>query len=267
MLIVLQGSSWCPITSGCRGLRPRHTLLVGETVLDGYGSRPFAAFGSSFTASPGGAGRTRPSSWPCCWAARHRGRWVFLGPSSAPWPPSPFDFALALGYGLREHACRRPWFPGLARCYVAGVRPQTPGRWPRRWEGPLEQESQGRPREACRERAETAPDRIGQLGQLIRESFVAGVFLGRAGDRTQFATIALATRTAFSFRRPAGRHPGRPWLGDGAGGGRRQVDRPADFRAAALSPQRWACFSARPLICHPAGPGFDFGSARGFSGS
>ncbi|APD47497.1 TMEM165/GDT1 family protein [Synechococcus sp. CS-602] len=151
-----------------------------------------AAFGSSFTAITLAELGDKTFFVAMLLAARHRGRWVFIGAFSA--LAAVTLISLALGYGLREllPPALVPW---LAALLFAGfglkllVDAQTMG------EGAAEQEAK-----EAEELVNRAEDRQIGLGSwaVIRESFVL-VFLAELGDRTQFATIALATAPAFSF--------------------------------------------------------------------
>ncbi|NQV11197.1 MAG: TMEM165/GDT1 family protein [Cyanobacteria bacterium] len=151
-----------------------------------------AAFGSSFTAITLAELGDKTFFVAMLLAARHRGRWVFIGAFSA--LAAVTLISLALGYGLREllPTALVPW---LAALLFGGfglkllIDAQAMG------EGAAEQEAIEA--EALVNRAEDRRISLSSLA-VVRESFVL-VFLAELGDRTQFATIALATAPAFTF--------------------------------------------------------------------
>ena len=125
-------------------------------------------------------------------AARHRPRWVYLGAFSA--LAAVTLISLGLGYGLREliPAHVIPW---LATALFLGFGIK------------LLLDAQGLASDAASEEEKEAEAAVNQAERqqpivtpwaVIWESF-ALVFIAELGDRTQFATILLATAPAFSF--------------------------------------------------------------------
>ncbi|MCP9771610.1 TMEM165/GDT1 family protein [Synechococcus sp. Tobar12-5m-g] len=151
-----------------------------------------AAFGSSFTAITLAELGDKTFFVAMILAARHRGRWVFLGAFGA--LAAVTLLSLAMGYGLREllPAAVVPWlaallFGGFGIKLLLDAQAMSAGA----------AEQEARQAEDLVNRAEDRQILLGPLA-VIRESFVL-VFLAELGDRTQFATIALATAPAFTF--------------------------------------------------------------------
>ncbi len=151
-----------------------------------------AAFGSSFTAITLAELGDKTFFVALLLAARHRGRWVFLGAFLA--LAAVTLISLGVGYGLRTllPAAVVPW---LAAALFGGfglkllVDAQTMGG------------------EAAEQEAQEAEDLVNAAegdqtirggGAVVREAFLL-VFLAELGDRTQFATVVLATAPAFTF--------------------------------------------------------------------
>jgi putative Ca2+/H+ antiporter (TMEM165/GDT1 family) len=125
-------------------------------------------------------------------AARHRGRWVFLGSFAA--LAAVTVLSLGFGYGLRELLPPRlvPWLAAVlflgfglkllldARGLGADAAAEEAGEA----EEMIEAVERGRP--------------VATPAQVLREAFTL-VFLAELGDRTQFATVFLATAPGFPF--------------------------------------------------------------------
>jgi putative Ca2+/H+ antiporter (TMEM165/GDT1 family) len=125
-------------------------------------------------------------------AARHRPRWVYLGAFSA--LAAVTLISLGLGYGLREliPAAVITW---LATALFLGFGIK------------LLLDARGLASDAAAEEEKAAEEAVNQAERqqpiitpwaVIWESFSL-VFIAELGDRTQFATILLATAPAFSF--------------------------------------------------------------------
>ena len=151
-----------------------------------------AAFGSGLTAITLAELGDKTFFMALILAVRHPRRWVFLGAFVA--LTAVTLLSLALGYGLKEllPAAVVPW---LAAVLFLGFGVK------------LLIDAQGLVADAADEEekeAEAAIDaaegrqRISGAWGVIWESFVL-VFLAELGDRTQFATIFLATAPAFTF--------------------------------------------------------------------
>jgi Ca2+/H+ antiporter, TMEM165/GDT1 family len=156
------------------------------------GDPTLAAFGSSLTAITLAELGDKTFFMALILAVRHPRRWVFLGAFAA--LTAVTLLSLALGYGLKEllPASVVPWLAALlflgfglkllidAQGLVADAADEE------------EKEA-----EAAINAAEGRQRITGAWG-VLWESF-ALVFLAELGDRTQFATIFLATAPAFTF--------------------------------------------------------------------
>jgi putative Ca2+/H+ antiporter (TMEM165/GDT1 family) len=151
-----------------------------------------AALGSSFTAITLAELGDKTFFVALLLAARHRGRWVFLGSFGA--LALVTVISLALGYGLKQLLPPNlvPW---LAALLFGGFGLK------------LLIDAQAMGAEAGAEEAEEAGVLVDQAESrhpsatawgVIREAFGL-VFVAELGDRTQFATIFLATAPGFSF--------------------------------------------------------------------
>jgi len=151
-----------------------------------------AAFGASLTAITLAELGDKTFFMALILAARHRGRYVFIGAFTA--LTAVTLLSLGLGYGLREllPSTVVPW---LAAMLFLGfglkllVDAEGMGADEADEE---EQEAEQAINEAERRR------RISTTWAVIWEAFVL-VFLAELGDRTQFTTIFLATAPAFTF--------------------------------------------------------------------
>jgi putative Ca2+/H+ antiporter (TMEM165/GDT1 family) len=150
------------------------------------------AFGSSLTAITLAELGDKTFFMALILAARHRARWVFIGSFAA--LAAVTLISLGLGYGLRELLPTGVmlWL-GTVLFLGFGVR--------------LLLEAQGMRPDAAAEEAAEAEETVNLAEtrvlvntpeQVMREAFVM-VFLAELGDRTQFATIFLATAPAFTF--------------------------------------------------------------------
>jgi putative Ca2+/H+ antiporter (TMEM165/GDT1 family) len=157
-----------------------------------HGDPTLAAFGSSLTAITLAELGDKTFFMALILAVRHPRRWVFLGAFAA--LTAVTLLSLALGYGLKEllPVAVVPWLAALLFLGF-GVK--------------LLIDAQGLVGDAAEEEekeAEAAIDaaegrqRITGPWGVLWESF-ALVFLAELGDRTQFATIFLATAPAFTF--------------------------------------------------------------------
>jgi len=232
-----------------------------------YGIPPSAASASSFTAITGWRSwATRPSRGPMpAGGPPTAGAGCFIGAFSA-LAAVTLKFRCS-GLWPARTAAAGPWFLAWPAAVVRGGFGLKLLSMARRWEGAAEQDSQGGRGLVNRARDRQIPT-SGAAWAVIRESFRCLGVPRRALGCTQFAlTIALATAPAFSFRRPLSavvpktlqwRWP--PWRpGDGAGGGRRQVDPAGGFRSGcSFGAGQVACFLCFALIAHPAGPGLNF---------
>jgi putative Ca2+/H+ antiporter (TMEM165/GDT1 family) len=151
-----------------------------------------AAFGSSFTAITLAELGDKTFFVALLLAARHRGRWVFLGSFAA--LAAVTLISLAMGFSLRTllPPAVVPWlaallFGGFGVKLLIDAQAMKPG------DGDEEEEQA----EALVNRAEAVLTSRGAWA-VIREAFVL-VFLAELGDRTQFATVFLATAPAFTF--------------------------------------------------------------------
>ena len=151
-----------------------------------------AAFGASLTAITLAELGDKTFFMALILAARHRGRYVFIGAFTA--LTAVTLLSLGLGYGLRE-LLPPTVVPWLAAMLFLGfglkllVDAEGMGADEADEE---EQEAEQAINEAERRR------RISTTWAVIWEAFVL-VFLAELGDRTQFTTIFLATAPAFTF--------------------------------------------------------------------
>ena len=151
-----------------------------------------AAFGSSLSAITLAELGDKTFFMALILATRHRRSWVFLGAFAA--LAAVTLLSLGLGYGLREllPAASVPW---IAAALFGGFGVK------------LLLDAQGMASDAAAEEAEGAEATVNaaEAGQrfttawsVIWEAFVL-VFLAELGDRTQFATVFLATAPGFGF--------------------------------------------------------------------
>lgn len=157
--------------------------------LTGHGA---AAFGSSFTAITLAELGDKTFFMALILAARHRARWVFIGSFAA--LTAVTLISLGMGYGLRELLPPSvvPWlaaalFLGFGIKLLIDAQAMTPGA------AAAEADDAEEAVEAAERRG-----RITTPLAVIWESF-ALVFIAELGDRTQFATIFLATAPSFPF--------------------------------------------------------------------
>lgn len=151
-----------------------------------------AAFGSSLTAITLAELGDKTFFMALILAARHRARDVFIGAFAA--LAAVTLLSLGLGYGLREllPGWVVPWLAAaLFLGFGAKLLLDAQGM------AADEAEQEEREAEATVNRAES-DQRFTTAPAVIWESFSL-VFLAELGDRTQFATIVLATAPAFSF--------------------------------------------------------------------
>ncbi len=157
--------------------------------LTGHGA---AAFGSSFTAITLAELGDKTFFMALILAARHRARWVFIGSFAA--LTAVTLISLGMGYGLRELLPPSvvPWlaaalFLGFGIKLLIDAQAMAPGA----------AAAEAGDAEEAVEAAERRY-RITTPLAVIWESF-ALVFIAELGDRTQFATIFLATAPSFPF--------------------------------------------------------------------
>ncbi len=153
-----------------------------------------AAFGSSFTAITLAELGDKTFFVAFLLAARHRARWVFIGAFAA--LAAVTLISLALGLGLRS-LLPPELVPWLAALLFGGfglkllIDAQAMGAQA------AEQEAQEA--EDLVNAAEASQDQSRAGGWLVvREAFLL-VFMAELGDRTQFATVFLATAPGFTF--------------------------------------------------------------------
>jgi putative Ca2+/H+ antiporter (TMEM165/GDT1 family) len=151
-----------------------------------------AAFGASFTAITLAELGDKTFFMALILATRHRGRWVFLGAFGA--LTAVTLLSLGLGYGLREllPPAVVPWLAAVLFLGF-GVKLLFDARSMGAHEAEEEEQEATKAVNAAEIRG-----RVNSAGAVIWEAF-ALVFLAELGDRTQFATIFLATAPAFTF--------------------------------------------------------------------
>jgi putative Ca2+/H+ antiporter (TMEM165/GDT1 family) len=151
-----------------------------------------AAFGSSFSAITLAELGDKTFFMALILAVRHRPRWVFVGSFAA--LAAVTLISLAVGYGLRE--LLPPWLlPWLAGLLFIGFGVK------------LLVDAQALPADAAREEAEEAEEAVLAADRQLRSSRPPAViweaftlvFIAELGDRTQLATVFLATSPAFTF--------------------------------------------------------------------
>ena len=175
---------WCPGPHWQGKLGPFRSGAVAQSFL--------AAFGSSFTAITLAELGDKTFFMALILAARHRARWVFIGAFAA--LAAVTLMSLALGYGLREllPAALVPWLAAvlfLAFGFKLLIDAQAMGSSAAAAEA---QDAEAAVNEAEQRQTITTP------WAVIWEAF-ALVFIAELGDRTQFATIFLATAPGFDF--------------------------------------------------------------------
>jgi putative Ca2+/H+ antiporter (TMEM165/GDT1 family) len=150
-----------------------------------------AAFGASFTAITLAELGDKTFFMALILATRHRGRYVFIGAFAA--LAAVTLVSLAVGYGLRELLP-----PSLLPWLAAGLFSLFGGKLL------LDAQRMGSDADEEEREAQQAIEqverrrRISRPWAVIWEAF-ALVFIAELGDRTQLATIFLATAPAFSF--------------------------------------------------------------------
>ncbi|MFY8149819.1 MAG: TMEM165/GDT1 family protein [Prochlorococcaceae cyanobacterium] len=157
-----------------------------------FGGDPaLAAFGSSLTAITLAELGDKTFFMALILAARHPPRWVFLGSFAA--LAAVTLLSLGVGFGLREllPTALVPW---LATVLFLGFGIKLLVDAQGLSGADAEEEREAQETIDAAERRE----RIVSAPAVLRESFVL-VFLAELGDRTQFATILLATAPAFTF--------------------------------------------------------------------
>ena len=150
-----------------------------------------AAFGASFAAISLAELGDKTFFMALILATRHRGRQVFIGAFAALAVVT--LLSLGVGYGLREllPSGVLPWLAAGLFCLM-GVKLLVDAQGMGAGNEDEEREAQQAVDAAERRR------RISSAGAVIWEAFLL-VFIAELGDRTQFATIVLATAPAFTF--------------------------------------------------------------------
>ena len=151
-----------------------------------------AAFGASLTAITLAELGDKTFFMALILAARHRARDVFLGAFAA--LTAVTLLSLGLGYGLRE-LLPATVVPMLAAVLFLGFGVKL--LIDAQGMGANEAEEEEQEAQQAIDEAESR-GRISTTGAVIWEAFML-VFIAELGDRTQFATIVLATAPAFTF--------------------------------------------------------------------
>ena len=152
----------------------------------------WAAFWASFTAITLAELGDKTFFMALILAARHRARDVFVGSFAA--LAAVTLLSLGLGYGLRE-LLPQTLLPWLAAALFLGFGLKLLFDA----QGMAADEAQEEERDAEQAIEEAERQRsVRSTSAVIREAFVL-VFLAELGDRTQLATIFLATAPAFTF--------------------------------------------------------------------
>ncbi|MFM7676835.1 MAG: TMEM165/GDT1 family protein [Synechococcus sp.] len=157
-----------------------------------FGGDPaLAAFGSSLTAITLAELGDKTFFMALILAARHPPRWVFVGSFAALAVVT--LLSLGVGYGLREllPTALVPW---LAAALFLGFGAKLLWDAQGLAAGDADEEREAQETIEAAERRQ----RIVSAPAVVREAFVL-VFLAELGDRTQLATIVLATAPAFTF--------------------------------------------------------------------
>ena len=155
------------------------------------GDSALAAFGSGLTAISLAELGDKTFFVALILAARHRGRWVFLGAFAA--LALVTVLSLAVGHGLRQLLPESvvPWL-AAALFLGFGIKLLVEAQLMVADDSGEEEEAS-----ALVDRAEAGHRYVG-ASAVIREAFSL-VFLAELGDRTQFATIVLATAPVFTL--------------------------------------------------------------------
>lgn len=157
-----------------------------------FGGDPaLAAFGSSLTAITLAELGDKTFFMALILAARHPPRWVFVGSFAA--LAAVTLISLGVGYGLRE-LLPTSLVPWLAAALFLGFGAKLLWDAQGLAAGDADEEREAQETIDAAEQRQ----RIGSAAAVVREAFVL-VFLAELGDRTQLATIVLATAPAFTF--------------------------------------------------------------------